>query len=69
MLGIAINIYISYYAGIMLNAFNDYLLYLKLCWHNRRDPMSLILIITGFSTIKMAIHTLTYMKYNTDWIG
>ena len=28
---------ISYYAGIMLNAFND-LLCSKLCWHNRLVP-------------------------------
>ena len=39
MLDIAINIYctLPYYAGIMLNAFND-LLCSKLCWHNRRIP-------------------------------
>ena len=29
--------YISYYAGIMLNAFSD-LLCSKLCWHNRLVP-------------------------------
>ena len=28
---------LSYYAGIMLNAFSD-LLCLKLCWHNRLVP-------------------------------
>ena len=39
MLNIAINISftISYYAGIMLNAFNDPL-GSKLCWHNRWVP-------------------------------
>ena len=30
--------YISYYAGIMLNNFNDPLCS-KLCWHNRRVPV------------------------------
>ena len=30
---------ISYYAGIMLNAFSD-LLCSKLCWHNRLVPSS-----------------------------
>ena len=33
---------ISYYAGIMLNAFND-LLCLKLCWHNRLVPTHLFI--------------------------
>ena len=39
MFNIAINIYFTllYYAGIMLNAFNDPLCS-KLCWHNRRVP-------------------------------
>ena len=39
MLNTAINIYFTlpYYAGIMLNAFNDPLC-LKLCWHNRWVP-------------------------------
>ena len=40
MLNIAINVYfiLPYYAGIMLNAFNDTLCS-KLCWHNRRVPI------------------------------
>ena len=40
LLDIAININftIPYYAGIMLNAFND-LLCSKLCWHNKRVPI------------------------------
>ena len=37
ILNIAINVYFTlpYYAGIMLNAFNDPLCS-KLCWHNRQ---------------------------------
>ena len=41
---------ISYYAGIMLNAFSD-LLCSKLCWHNRLVPTlvhrSIILLSTS----------------------
>ena len=36
--------YLTYYAGIMLNAFR-YLLCSKLCQHNRRVPSRLVVIV------------------------
>ena len=36
-IAIIINFTVPYYAGVMLNAFND-LLCSELCWYNRRVP-------------------------------
>ena len=70
-LNIAIKMYFTlpYYAGIMLNAFNDSLC-LKLCWHHRRvcNHYYIIIIIIHdncvkqFSTIFQACYLVHFIS-------